>query len=132
MWKARRDHPVWRPNLVALERSSMEGPLGVGMPRTEGDTQEVDFFSPQALLESYRAMSEDSVHSAQEAAHRPCSTSPNVVVTSTLGGAAPSMLPAGTGGDMQVENVSASESVLTSYRAPSAEQTRWAFVGAGS
>ena len=51
----------------------MEGPLGVGMPRTEGDTQEVDFFSPQALLESYRAMSEDSVHSAQEAAHRPCS-----------------------------------------------------------
>ena len=40
----------------------MEGPLGVGMPRTEGDTQEVDFFSPQALLESYRAMSEDSVH----------------------------------------------------------------------
>ena len=38
----------------------------------------------------------------------------------------------GVVGDMQVENVSASESVLASYRAPSAEQTRWAFVGAGS
>ena len=26
LWKARHDHTVWRPNLVALERSSMEGP----------------------------------------------------------------------------------------------------------
>ena len=48
----------------------MEGPLGVGIPRTEGDTQEVDFFSPQALLESYRAMSEDSVHAPHSLAFR--------------------------------------------------------------
>ena len=104
----------------------MEGPLEAGVSRTDGDTQEVDFFSPQALLEAFRAMSEGSGHPAQEPARRPCSTSPNVVVTSTLplGGAAPSMLPAGTGGDMQVVDVSASESLLASYRASSAEQTR--------
>ena len=90
----------------------MEGPLEAGMSRTDGDTQEVDFFSPQALLEAFRAMSEGSGHPAQEPARRPCSTSPNVVVTSTLGGAAPSMLPAGTGGDMQVVDVSASESLF--------------------
>ena len=92
------------------------------MPRTDGDVQVVDSSAPQISLDSYRAMSVglgDPPHE-KERNWRPALQ--NAVATSTQSGATQSMLPH-TAGDMLVVDFFAPETLLTSYRAMSAEQS---------